>query len=66
MAYLKLIKMTLKLHEKYFGGNCPFFEGIGSLDNGYLDNFYNEFLNKYNKILKNRKKNLMMDMLFYL
>jgi hypothetical protein len=25
---------------------------------GYFDNFYNGFLNKYKKNLKNRKKNL--------
>jgi hypothetical protein len=30
--------------------------GKGSLDNGYLDNFDNEFSNKYGKNLKNRKK----------
>jgi hypothetical protein len=28
----------------------------GSLDNGYFDNFDNEFLNKYEINLKNRKK----------
>jgi hypothetical protein len=29
--------------------------GKGSLDNGYLDNLNNEFLNKYKKILKREK-----------
>jgi hypothetical protein len=28
--------------------------GKGSLDNGYIDNLDNEFLNKYEKNLKNR------------
>jgi hypothetical protein len=31
------------------------FKGKGSLDNDYLDNFDNEFLNKYEKNLKNKK-----------
>jgi hypothetical protein len=30
--------------------------GKGSLDNDYFDNFNNEFSNKYEKNLKNRKK----------
>jgi hypothetical protein len=29
--------------------------GKGSLDNGYLDNFVNEFSNKYEKKIKNKK-----------
>jgi hypothetical protein len=31
------------------------FKAKGSLDNDYLDNFDNEFLNKYEKNLKNKK-----------
>jgi hypothetical protein len=38
------------------------YKGKGSLDNGYFDNFDNEFLYKYKKN-KNRKK--IMDMLLY-
>jgi hypothetical protein len=29
--------------------------GKGSLDNGYSDNFDNEFLDKYEKNIKNKK-----------
>jgi hypothetical protein len=38
--------------------------GRGSLDNGYLDNFDNEFLNKYEKNLKIEKN--LIDIFFYL
>jgi hypothetical protein len=37
--------------------------GKGSLDNGYSDNLYNEFLDKYEKILKIKK---LMNMFLYL
>jgi hypothetical protein len=39
--------------------------GKGSLDNDYLDNLDNKFLNRYQKILKIEKKNFM-DMFLYL
>jgi hypothetical protein len=38
--------------------------GRDPLTMGYLDNLDNEFSNKYEKNLKNRKK--LIDMLFYL
>jgi hypothetical protein len=42
--------MVIKAVSKY--GFCI---GRGSLDNGYLDNFDNEFLNKYEIDLKIKK-----------
>jgi hypothetical protein len=54
---------AVRLKEQHIYLYGLIYTGKGSLDNGYLDD--NEFSNKNEKNLKNRKKKLM-DMFFYL
>jgi hypothetical protein len=44
---------TYKTNERIYAHQLYFYQGKGLLDNGYLDNLNNGFLNKYEKNLMN-------------